>query len=540
MSRDVNTPSAVDGPTPTPPAIANPPRTSRRAAQLAILAALAMTTAVPASASAAATAGLSANGTLTITDQPAHDALITIGQLPSPLSKVIISSDTGITPTPAGCSTLLTTLICDTSAVNKLKLELGDGNDQVLRPLALNLLGAQVLPVGDLAVDLSGGAGDDTLQGGDGSDVIDGGDGDDHLFGFGGDDTITGGLGLDSVEPGAGTNVIDVSTPEADSVALSIGSTNTATASANDTFDRNGAVLNLDIVGANANVSASGSGGTASDSSAAVSVSVGLPSVDDLLGGVTASIAGGLVPAGVTLPLQPVIRSLDGVAGSVAVNVAGLPAGVTLNGRGLHVTLGCSVDCSAAASGVVDLGKGQVVPLTPSDAKVSASGTASLNLGFGGFDYTSIQRKLDKGQCVVIATRVRVKTSKGDEVKSYAIPVCGSKVTFKAASRPTASGKRATRSFTTTATCSRDCTLTPRFLLVKRGSATIARVKGTKFSAVGSSKRAFTTTWKLTAGEVARVRRAAKGSTNIRYIVSASATSGGVATTGTATFRTRK
>ena len=60
------------------------------------------------------------------------------------------------------------------------------------------------------AVDINGGAGNDTLWGSNGNDAINGGDGDDSIFGGTGSDTLTGGAGSDSFQftATAGSDVI--------------------------------------------------------------------------------------------------------------------------------------------------------------------------------------------------------------------------------------------------------------------------------------------------------------------------------------------
>jgi Ca2+-binding RTX toxin-like protein len=236
---------------------------ARRTASLvgAAAAALAFT---PAAASAATTA--MSGTTLTITDEAGHAGVYTVSELANPLNlpgldKIVVGANTALNPAPTGCThpTLAfisdpNTLVCDRAAVTLLKLDLGDGNDTVQRPLNLTLLGTQALPVGSLAIQADGGAGDDHLDGGDGNDVLDGGSGDDVLSGFGGNDTFIGGTGADTINAGAGTNSIDVSSPEADVVNLTTGSINTATASANDTFLGTGATIGASVAGIDVNV----------------------------------------------------------------------------------------------------------------------------------------------------------------------------------------------------------------------------------------------------------------------------------------------
>ena len=63
----------------------------------------------------------------------------------------------------------------------------------------------------NVVLDISGGAGDDSLEGGAGNDILDGGDGNDIMIGNRGDDDASGGLGNDSFQwdPGDGDDVFD-------------------------------------------------------------------------------------------------------------------------------------------------------------------------------------------------------------------------------------------------------------------------------------------------------------------------------------------
>tara|TARA_Y100000389_G_scaffold203558_1_gene252321 strand:+ start:7609 stop:9030 length:1422 start_codon:yes stop_codon:yes gene_type:complete len=61
--------------------------------------------------------------------------------------------------------------------------------------------------VGDVAVEVLGQSGDDTLVGGTGADTIDGGVGDDMISGGAGDDTLIGAGGSDTVDGGTGNDV---------------------------------------------------------------------------------------------------------------------------------------------------------------------------------------------------------------------------------------------------------------------------------------------------------------------------------------------
>ncbi|MEN0012587.1 MAG: hypothetical protein AAGC46_04440, partial [Solirubrobacteraceae bacterium] len=387
-----------------------------------------------------------------------------------------------------------------------------------------------------------------------------------------------GGLGADTIEPGAGTNTVDVSTPEADTVAVEAGSVVNATASANDLFVGSGAILSVSLLGVDASLggrgvgsdgtpaptstgagvsvdgNSSSTGGTSASvdvntgtaggagTGTSVAVSVGIPSVDDLLGGVRGDVAGGLVPAGVTLPAQVTVKIASGTAGGRLNTDDGaptpLPPGVTLTPGGLHIKVKCTVACDALGSGVVDLGGGHVFKLLPATVSLPTKGGASdLNLAIGRNEYLAIQNLLNHGKCAVIGTRVRVKTDAGDEVKSYALPVCGAEVTFALKSRPVATADEVSGMVSTKVTCSSACTITPRFLLVKSGNTVIARVGDAKVAAMNTTGKVFLAAYKLSSRQQRAVMAVVHGGhSNIRYVVSANATSGGVATTGSATF----
>jgi hypothetical protein len=144
----------------------------------------------------------------------------------------------------------------------------------------------------------------------------------------------------------------------------------------------------------------------------------------------------------------------------------------------------------------------------------------------------------------VVVSRLRVKTAHGTEVISYALPACGAKLTFTAQRRPSITKGRATRRLAVTAACSSVCTLAPRFLLVKKGNRVLARSSSVSVRPVTgqAAGRVHTTVWRLTASQERAITRARGGKSRntVRYIVSAKATSGGVTTTGTASFRTRR
>ncbi|MDO9356579.1 MAG: hypothetical protein Q7T55_22970 [Solirubrobacteraceae bacterium] len=518
---------------------------------------VALAFAAPASASNATLVA----GELSIQDSAGNAAVMTVGELSNPLGlpgldKVLVDTDAPINA-PAGCThpTLLilsdpTAILCDRSAVRRMTIDLGDKDDTVTRPLALNALGTRAAPFSALPIELDGGAGNDHLQGGDGADVLAGEGGDDTLLGFGGDDLLIGGLGADRIEPGSGANTVDVSSPESDTVAFSVGSSNATDASPNDVFL--GAIDSAKISFGTPDVpidAASVQVNAAADVSADVSAEVSLPPVDDLLAGVSTILPSGTAPEGVRLPIQPLVTSLAGIAGRLGVDVrlkvAGiLPAGITLDDSGLHIEIGCSTDCEVTGNGVVDTGDDGVVPLQPGSVSIqSTEGKARLNLGIGT-EYTKFARPLKAGKCTVVVSRLRVKTSRGTEVISYALPACGAKLTFTPQARPTLTKKRATRRLVAVAACSAECTLAPRFLLVKKGNRVLARSTSVSVRpAPGNAKgTVHTTVWRLTASQEAAITRAGdgRGRNKVRYIVSAKATSGGVTTTGTASFRTRK
>jgi hypothetical protein len=632
----------------TPKRLLTPPAHRRPRFSAAVACAVLATLASPALANAATTS-LSSK-TLTITDAPGHAAKLTVSEPANPLAlpglnKIVISDDAAINPAPAGCAhpTLLlttdqNTLVCDTSAVTALDLQLGDGNDAVARPLSLTVLGAQALPLGSTTIHADGGTGNDTIDGGDGNDVLLGGDGDDVLRGYAGNDTLVGGLGNDTVAPGAGVNTVDVSSPEVDTVQLTAGSTNSATASANDIFTGTGSILGLTVGGIAANADLSGSG--------ALTVGVTLPdatpiavTVPPVIGttpeltipeiplpsiqipeitipeitvpevtvppittpiGTTPEIT---VPAITTPELTtPAITTPDSTSAPLTVpgitvpeatippvetpeittpeitvpddgtqaDAPDAPAGTTptpgkpvlripkANGTGddaqPQVDLGTDgnlrlgVTCKDGATcelvdGEIDLGNGQSIKLDPATALGSGDlGKFAKNLKIVGPDYTNVAGLLAKGKCVTVKFRVRVKTVDGDEMKTFNAPICGSKVTFATTRRPVATTEKATRRIKTMVSCTKACAIKPRFLLVKSGNKVLARIDGaSRVSEVPGSNTDHSTIWKLSTTQEAAILRAVRhGSKNVRYIVSAHASSGGIVTTGTASFRTRK
>ncbi len=323
--------------------------------------ALALATASPASALTAA----ASNGTLTVTDHSAHAAAISVGQLDNPLQllgldKLVISADVTIDGTPAGCThptallvTDLKTFACDRSAISKVVFDLGDGNDQVIAPSGLTILGATVLPLGTTRLDISGGTGSDTLIGGAGDDRLDGGAGDDVLTGGLGDDILIGGDGEDTVGPGAGNNTVDISGLELDRLIRDGAATDTVSASVSDEITGGlvGLVLNLvDQVLP-----------TPTPTPTATPTPIGLPSITDILPG-TPVTPSGTPPAGIELPVQPVVDGIADILGKTTVDVKvnanlSLPAGISLGANGeLSVELRCTELCEAIASGVIDTG----------------------------------------------------------------------------------------------------------------------------------------------------------------------------------------
>ncbi|MBO9534131.1 MAG: hypothetical protein J7513_14265 [Solirubrobacteraceae bacterium] len=534
-----------------------------------LLAAAIAAVAFAAPASAGAMTAAKSGTTLTVTDHAAHAAVVTVGDLDNPLSlpgldKFSVSSDSNIDGTVAGCShpTLLglltdpKTLVCDHSSFDKIALDLGDGNDQVVTPTGLTLLGASVLPLGSERLDLSGGAGNDSLTGGALDDRLDGGDGDDLLVGGGGDDTLVGGTGEDIVQPGPGANSVDISGLELDHLIRS-GGTDTVSASSNDEIVGGllGLVLNLvDQVLATptpAPTPAPGADPTPSptpEAGVTASVTIGLPSVSDIISGKPATPSG-TAPTGITLPLQPVITKITDILGQTSasvsaklgVDIPGLPAGVTIDAGGVHVDVNCADRCQALASAVVDLGGGKVINLQPGVIDLAKAGAGKLGLGVWPQDWVNLQSILNAGKCAVLSMRMRLKTDDGDRVVTYALPVCGTKVTYALKKHVVVNAKKVSDRIVATATCSKACVLTSRFIQVKSGNSVIAAERVGSFKALDKKQTTWQGVWKLKKSDVDAVRKAHKGGfKRLRFVVSAHATAGGVTTIGSSTFRAGK
>jgi Ca2+-binding RTX toxin-like protein len=81
---------------------------------------------------------------------------------------------------------------CPAAGVTHVRFDLGDGNDQA----------SSGEETETLALQLYGGAGDDSLNGGPGADVVEGGDGRDGLSGGRGKDIVLGGAGNDTLSDG--------------------------------------------------------------------------------------------------------------------------------------------------------------------------------------------------------------------------------------------------------------------------------------------------------------------------------------------------
>lgn len=528
-------------------------RPHRRTAHLATTVAALGTLAIAAPSASALTAV--ANGTtLTLTDHGAHAAVITVGELDNPLSlpgldKFVISADAAIDGTAAGCThptlVLVTdpkTLVCNRSTYGKVTIDLGDQDDQVITPAALTVLGASVLPLGTTRLDLTGGAGNDLLTGGAGDDRLDGGIGNDTLIGGAGDDTLLGGDGEDTASPGPGSNTVDLSGLERDHLIRDASATDTVSASVNDEIVGGllGLVLNLvdQVLATPTPTPAPAATPTPSP------LPLGLPSVSDIIAG-TPLTPSGSAPAGVALPVQPVVDDIADILGKTTAKVSveaklSLPPGITLDASGeVRVSVRCTEECEAIASGVIDTGSGTTIPLKPGVVDLSRAGTATLGLALWPHEWVKLQSVLGAGRCTVLSMRMRLRTGSGDRVVSYALPICGTKVTHAIARTPVATAKRATRRLVTSSTCSQRCTLTPRFLQVKSGDSVLAAVRTAKLStdAKGTTWRGV---WKLSAREQDAIRKARRGGfSRIRYVISTTATAGGVSTVGSSTFRAR-
>ena len=99
------------------------------------------------------------------------------------------------------------------AAPSALQIDGGAGNDTLYGGTGDDSieggLGNDLIAGGGGNDTLSGGAGDDSISGGDGADVITGGDGNDTLDGGTGNDTLSGGIGNDSISGGDGADLID-------------------------------------------------------------------------------------------------------------------------------------------------------------------------------------------------------------------------------------------------------------------------------------------------------------------------------------------
>ncbi len=538
-------PHLVPPPCPTP--------LPRPRLSLLVVAAFATLLSAPTTAGAASLS----KGTLSIGDDPGHHGTFTIGTLLDPAGPgpIIVDADIPL-DAPAGCTHPAppmpedaTVMLCEASLVSEILVNLGDGDDTLSRASATIPL---VAPIAAVPMEITGGPGNDVLEGGDAADLIKGSDGDDHILGFSGDDTLVGGLGTDHVEPGVGSNLIDVSSAEADTVSVAAGSLNRATASANDRFFGDNATTTISLVGVDPTVSDWGT-----DSAAIIEAGVDpIPSIADLLGGVTNTVASGTAPAGVTLPTQPLVGSLSGIAGQSQAAVrrrlsATLPLGMTLDGTGLHIAARCATECELLGGGVIDTGAGNVVALDPGMVKVGAAQASSLNLSLpDSAAGAAITRALAAGRCIVVVARLWVRTSDGSTVIVYTLPACGSTLAVRL-SRPRATQTKAPsrrlpvatpRRIVATAKCSTDCTITPRFLLIKRGGTVVARIAraAVRPGTGADAGRAHSITWRLSARQGAAIARARRGSLDpLRYIVSTQVTSGGVTTIGTTSLKAR-
>jgi len=146
-------------------------------------------------------------------------------------------SGASLTPGP-GCSATAEGAICERGAVQRVRADLGDGEDtfdltgslpatvegglgdDILRPgggndlvnagpgndTAQGAAGVDRLHGADGADSLDGGAGNDLLDGGAGPDTLTAGDGGDSLTGGDGDDLLEAGKGVDSLDGGAGND----------------------------------------------------------------------------------------------------------------------------------------------------------------------------------------------------------------------------------------------------------------------------------------------------------------------------------------------
>lgn len=110
----------------------------------------------------------------------------------------IVDTGSNIAPTTPCVAEGSTTAKCPLAGVQRIVLDLGDGDDS-----GSNLLCKPTLMYGRGEDDqLTGGCGNDVLVGGPGKDKLRGGWGDDQLFGEGGDDFLDGEQGLGDMADG--------------------------------------------------------------------------------------------------------------------------------------------------------------------------------------------------------------------------------------------------------------------------------------------------------------------------------------------------
>ena len=135
----------------------------------------------PASPASAAIVSVDA-GTLRVSTGPGEPNAVTVSSEGVPgFSAVLAVADAGVPPAAgAGCLPSLTPdrVTCSSSAITRIEMDLGDGDDTalVLAPLPSRILGGP----GDDA--LTANAGPDHLDGGNGSDYADAGAGDDKVL----------------------------------------------------------------------------------------------------------------------------------------------------------------------------------------------------------------------------------------------------------------------------------------------------------------------------------------------------------------------
>lgn len=248
-----------------------------------------------------------------------------------------------------------------------------------------------------------------------------------------------------------------------------------------------------------------------------------------------------------SLPIQPIVNSIVSILGKttadlgVKTDVLQLPVGVTVDVGGVHVKVDCDKACAATASGVIDLGGGATITLQPGSVDLHGTGTANLGLGLWPQEWAKLQGVLQSGKCTVLSMRMRLRNDEGeDRVVSYALPVCGTKVTMDAKRDPVATADKVTRRLATTVTCSQKCALTARFLQVKSGNTVIVSQTKGDFNSTDGTGKTWSGIWKLSTADAAAIRKArAHGFGRLRYVVSANAAGGGVTTVGSATVRAK-